>query len=343
MTEIKITSTPACEESIIICEKGAFRRSYGNMVFTDSNVYRIYKKEIDALALSVHVMQAGESNKNEETLFALLSAMADAGLHRKDTLLCVGGGVVGDIGGLAAALYMRGINCVQVPTTLLSQVDSSVGGKTAIDFKGIKNLVGVFRQPREVLVDATFLRTLPEREIVCGLGEIIKHGALHEPLFDKLFSNADRLFDLTFLEEIVPQNIALKADVVQKDAHEKDLRKCLNMGHTTGHALELYEKTRSHGEYVLIGMLYEIELAKMTADCDEEYLNDLKGLILRVLKNNQLPSVCKAARFAALDKKNATSNLISFVAPVAKGQYLLKEIAYDEYAELLKRAEENLI
>ena len=242
MTEIKITSTPACEESIIICEKGAFRRSHGNMVFTDSNVYRIYKKEIDALALPVHVMQAGESNKNEETLFALLSAMADAGLHRKDTLLCVGGGVVGDIGGLAAALYMRGINCVQVPTTLLSQVDSSVGGKTAIDFKGIKNLVGVFRQPREVLVDAMFLRTLPEREIVCGLGEIIKHGALHEPLFDKLFSNADRLFDLTFLEEIVPQNIALKADVVQKDAHETDLRKCLNMGHTTGHALELYEK-----------------------------------------------------------------------------------------------------
>ena len=154
---------------------------------------------------------------------------------------------------------------------------------------------------------------------------------------------SDRLFDLTFLEEIVPQNIALKADVVQKDAHEKDLRKCLNMGHTTGHALELYEKTRSHGEYVLIGMLYEIELAKMTADCDEGYLNDLKGLILYVLKNNQLPSACKAARFASLDKKNATSNLISFVAPVAKGQYLLKEIAYDEYIALLKRAEENLI
>ncbi len=162
-----------------------------------------------------------------------------------------------------------------------------------------------------------FLRTLPEREIVCGLGEIIKHGALHEPLFDKLFSNADRLFDLTFLEEIVPQNIALKADVVQKDAHETDLRKCLNMGHTTGHALELYE--------------------------NEEYLNDLKGLILRVLKNNQLPSACKAARFAALDKKNATSDLISFVAPVAKGHYMLKEIAYDEYVALLKRAEENLI
>ncbi|MDE6274457.1 MAG: 3-dehydroquinate synthase [Clostridiales bacterium] len=338
MTQLKIISAESAQESVITCEKGAFARAKGDMVFTDSNVYALYKSEIDALSLPVYVMEAGEEHKNQSTLFALLSAMADAGLHRKDTLVCVGGGVVGDIGGLAAALYMRGIGCVQVPTTLLSQVDSSVGGKTAIDLGDIKNLVGVFRQPREVLVDATFLKTLPPREIKCGLGEIVKHGALSAPLFDRLIGNKDRLFDLAFLEEIVPENIAFKADVVQKDAHERNLRKCLNMGHTTGHALELYEKTRSHGEYVLIGMLYEIELAKAKINCDEEYLEKLQSLIYEVLGAGRLPSAYEAAKFARLDKKNNSVDKISIVAPVKKGQYALLEFDYDEYVELLKIA-----
>ena len=342
MTKIEINSEIGTEKSTILCERGVFERAAGDMVFTDSNVYALYRREIDGLGLPVHVMQAGEENKNEQTLFALLSAMAEAGLHRKDTLLCVGGGVVGDVGGLASALYMRGIACVQVPTTLLSQVDSSVGGKTAIDFHGIKNLVGVFRQPKQVLVDSVFLKTLPVREIKCGLGEIIKHGALSAPLFDKLARNRDRLFDLDFLEEIVPENIAFKADVVQKDAHEQNLRKCLNMGHTTGHALELYEKTRSHGEYVLIGMLYEAEIARIVGQCDGAYLNELESLIRQALGDGKIPSACAAAQFAMLDKKNVSSDQISIVAPVAKGRYELLEFDFDEYVGLLKIAEGEL-
>src|SRR5699024_10094782 len=133
--------------------------------------------------------------------------------HRNACLVCLGGGVVGDIGGLAASLYMRGIACIQVPTTLLSQVDSSVGGKTAVDFMGVKNLVGAFFQPKQVFADPAFFATLPPREIRCGLGEIVKHGALDGDIYDTLQANRDRLFDLTFLAEIVPTNIAFKARV----------------------------------------------------------------------------------------------------------------------------------
>ena len=269
--------------------------------------------------------------------------MAEAGLHRNSLLIALGGGVVGDIGGLAASLYMRGIDCVQVPTTLLAQVDSSVGGKTAIDFGGVKNLVGAFKSPTHVIVDPVFLTTLPPREIRCGLGEIVKHGALSGDIFDLLNENRNRLTDAEFLGTIVPENIRFKAGVVQKDPTEKGLRKCLNLGHTTAHAFELMDGTLSHGEYVLVGTLFEAEIAKKFLSCDEEYLNALKALALEALGGSaKLPPVREAAKYARLDKKNRSSDEIVLTVPVRKGEYALLTLSYEEYVKAAEEAEKKL-
>lgn len=337
------------EESVIVCKPNALEELRGiqgrAFIFTDTNVHALYRNTIKEYlpAAPVYVMQAGEEHKNETTLFALLSAMAEAGLHRNDCLVCFGGGVVGDIGGLASALYMRGIACVQVPTTLLSQVDSSVGGKTAVDFHGVKNLVGAFKQPEKVLVDGAFLQTLPAREIRCGLGEIVKHAALDGALFEKLQSNREKLFDLAFLSSIVPDNIAIKANVVQRDPKETGLRKCLNLAHTTAHAFELFDGKLSHGEYVLIGILFEAELAKRYADCDREYLDQLKELARYVLGDMPvLPNAREAARYAKLDKKNTAQGVVTVTAPCKKGQYAVLEIPYEDYADELVCIQEEL-
>ncbi len=340
-TEEKTTSE-------IFVENGIFSaiEDKVDFVFTDTNVYAIYKEKIEEKFpnVPVYAMPAGEENKTHETLFRLLGEMKKAELTRTGTLVCLGGGVAGDIGGLAAALYMRGISCIQVPTTLLSQVDSSVGGKTAIDFEGVKNMIGVFSQPKKVYVDGSFLKTLPAREIRCGLGEIVKHGALNGELFKILSENRSRLFDLDFLSEIVPKNIAIKADVVRSDANEKGLRKCLNLGHTTAHAFELCDKKLSHGEYVLLGILFEAEIAKrVLKEADKEYLNGLEELARLALGG--VTKVCGAsevAPFARLDKKNRERGMITVTVPVSLGKYALLELPYEEYLQLLEEVEKKL-
>ena len=340
------------QESIIVCRKNVLTKQLkedlpwlkesGTLIFTDSNVFSLYEKKIRALALPVFVMPAGEEFKTEQTLFALLKAMAEAGLRRSSTLIALGGGVVGDIGGLAASLYMRGIKCIQVPTTLLAQVDSSVGGKTAIDFCGVKNLIGAFHQPTLVYADPAFFRTLPAREIRCGLGEIVKHAALNAKLFDRLLA-ADDLFDLEFLGALVPENIAIKADVVRKDPNEQGLRRCLNLGHTTGHAIELTEKTLSHGECVLLGLLFESKLALRHLDADETYLSDLAALIKRILTcDPRSIDISSAAHLALLDKKNTKKDTITLAVPTKKGEFAFLELGYGEYERELKEISQEL-
>lgn len=330
------------KRSIIVCRKNVLSKQLkgdlawlnicGAMIFTDSNVFALYQRQIEALSLPLFVMPAGEEYKNEQTLFALLKAMAEAGLRRNSALIAIGGGVVGDVGGLAASLYMRGISCIQVPTTLLSQADSSVGGKTAIDFCGVKNLVGAFYQPMYAYVDPGFLNTLPAREIRCGLGEIVKHAALNGPLFEKLIANQDRLSDLRFLSETVPENIKIKAEIVQKDPNETGLRRCLNLGHTTGHAVELTEKNLSHGECVLIGLLYESRLAQRYLETDGEYLKELASLIRKVLVCDvKAVDVVRAARLALLDKKNTKQDSVSLAVPTKKGGFADLELPFSDY------------
>ncbi len=339
-------------ESEILCGEGVFAKELapmreslergGGFVFTDSNVSKLYgdllKHSLGEVPM--YAMPAGEEQKNESTLFSLLKKMADAGLRRNSTLIAVGGGVVGDIGGLAASLYMRGISCIQVPTTLLAQVDASVGGKTAIDFCGVKNLIGAFKQPAKVLADPLFLKTLPMRELKCGLGEIIKHGALSAELFERLLAAPD-LFDLNFLAEIIPENIAFKADIVKRDPFEKGLRKCLNLGHTTGHAVEL-GSALSHGECVLIGMIYEAEIARRLTACDGAYLDKLQALCRSVCGDALKINVAEAAEWALYDKKNTKRNQVVLTVPTRPGEYVLLELAFGDYLRALKEIGKNV-
>ena len=329
-----------CRRQVLSKALPALLQGYGEVfVFSDETVWSLYGRRVTRAlgSVKVHTMPAGEAHKTPETLLSLLAAMAGAELHRNACLVCLGGGVVGDIGGLAAALYMRGIACIQVPTTLLAQVDSSVGGKTAVDFCGVKNLVGAFSQPAYVLADPAFFATLPARELRCGLGEIVKHGALCAQIFDTLEQNRDKLFDLSFLADIVPANIAFKADVVRRDAEEGGLRKCLNLGHTTAHAYELLDGTLSHGEYVLIGTFIEAEIARSHGG-DGAYLSRLQALCLAVLGGMpSLPPPEEAARVACLDKKNTGRGRVVLTVPMAKGEYRLLELESTAYERELGR------
>ncbi len=350
MRTFSVTAKGSAEKCRIVCRARALsqlKEAVGGrsaIVFTDENVLRLYGRAIRRALpdVPVYAMRAGENFKNPQTLFDLLQKMAEAGLKRNSVLVALGGGVVGDIGGLAASLYMRGIACIQMPTTLLAQVDSSVGGKTAVDFCGVKNLVGAFHQPELVLVDPAFLRTLPPREIRCGLGEIVKHGAFDGEIFDRLAAQED-LFDLKFLAGIVPENIAYKLSVVRRDPHETGLRKCLNLGHTTGHALELAGANLSHGECVLVGVLYEARMARTHLDCDGEYLGRLEALCRRALSCDPASfDVAAGANAALLDKKNTAAGRVVMTVPVRRGEYAMLELPFAEYERELARVRREL-
>lgn len=315
-----------------------------NFVVTDSNVYALYpaffqKYFSDA---AIFVLPAGEENKNFQSLYAILGKMTGAGMHRTSRLFAVGGGVIGDIGGLSAALFMRGISCVQIPTTLLAQVDSSVGGKTAVDLGGVKNVVGAFYQPCEVLVDPTFLNSLPPREIKCGVGEIVKYAALSGEIFDLLEENKDKLNELSFLTTLIVACIRHKAAVVEADEKESGERRSLNVGHTTGHAIELAYGL-SHGESVLYGMLFETRMAMRSGVCGQDYGNRLlaiveKALLMQPQTKPDFSSIEQVAEKARSDKKNTDDGQIKMAVAQEKGVWTMFSLPFAEYAKALERA-----
>lgn len=333
----------ASNESVIHCGAGAFetyapelKKRYKLFIVTDANVFAIYRHllwKTFGNDVPIEILVAGEKSKNRANLFKILDKMIASGIKRNDCVVAFGGGVIGDISGLAASLYMRGVHLVQIPTTLLSQVDSSVGGKTAIDMGKVKNAVGTFYQPEEVIVDPIFLSTLPPREIRCGLGEIIKYGALDKEIFEKLIENESRLTDSAFLDEITYLCIKHKAKVVSED--ERDLsgkRKTLNLGHTTGHALELKFGKKSHGEFVLIGAFYELFIAKSMGICPNEYALKLEKLILRVLgKVSAYGELDEVASLACHDKKNEKAGVINIIAPKTYGESCEINLTVPEY------------
>ena len=206
----------------------------------------------------------GEASKNLDTVAGLASSLAQRGFDRQDGLLALGGGVTGDITGFLAASYMRGIPFVQVPTTLLAQVDSSVGGKTGVDIPEGKNLVGAFYQPRCVYIDSQVLSGLPESELLNGLAEVIKYGVIYDRTFFEFLETRRQdilALELPVLEEVIATCCAIKADVVEKDEREADLRRILNYGHTIGHAIEAASSyTLAHGSAVAIGMVAAAQL-----------------------------------------------------------------------------------
>ena len=312
-----------------------------NFVLTDTNVYALYEDwfETHFPNAEIFVLPAGEENKNFPFLQAILEKMAGVGMHRSSRLFAVGGGVIGDIGGLAAALYMRGISCVQIPTTLLAQVDSSVGGKTAVDLGGFKNIVGAFYQPCEVLIDPNFLRTLPAREIKCGVGEIVKYCALSGEIFDTIENNTDKLTNLAFLESLIVACVRHKARVVEADEKECGERRALNVGHTTGHAIELASGL-SHGESVLYGMLFETRMAMEAGVCEKEYGERLIEIVKKAIgltpkETVDFSNIKEDAKRAKSDKKNTDDGLIKMAVAKAKNAWTMLALPFETYQTML--------
>ncbi len=344
MIEIDISARNG--ESKILCGEGALSNSAGgfqrrkNFVVTDSNVFGLYGGLIEELfgKSFVYVLPAGEKSKNYRNLFSILNKMLASGMKRSDTVVAFGGGVVGDIAGLAASLYMRGTDLVQIPTTLLSQVDSSVGGKTAVNAGKIKNAFGAFDQPRLVIADPLFLKTLPAKQIRCGLGEIVTYGGIDAEIDEVLLRNAGKLKSEEFLADIIPRCIECKADIVRNDEFDvKGIRKYLNLGHTTGHALELFYSGGSHGEYVLEGIYYELFIAMQKGLCaDAPYAESLKYLITSIIKIKPRPDIEKAAVGAEHDKKNVDDD-ITLIAPSGVGKCAEIKLNKREYEKLLTR------
>ncbi|MBQ1217277.1 MAG: 3-dehydroquinate synthase [Clostridia bacterium] len=225
------------------------------LIVTDSGVPAAYAQAVAAQAKSpvIVTFPQGEESKNVHTWMTLLDALVEHNFTRTDCVVAVGGGVVGDMSGFAAAAYLRGIDFYNIPTTVLAQVDSSVGGKVAVDYKGYKNLVGAFHQPKKVLIDPQVLSTLPPRQISAGLAEAVKMGLLFDPALFSLFESDDYQ---DHIPEILFRSVSAKAEVVGQDETESGLRRSLNFGHTVGHGVETVSGySLLHGECVALGML----------------------------------------------------------------------------------------
>lgn len=295
----------------------AFNTERKCLIVTDSNIPEEYIKSLEkqcAFPVTVKI-EAGEKSKNKDTLFMLLNAMLNNSFDRTDCVIALGGGVTGDIAGLSASLYMRGIDFYNIPTSLLSMVDSSVGGKTAINFGNVKNSIGTFYPPKAVLIDTSLLKTLPEREYSNGMAEIIKTAALFdEEMFSYLESNDIKTVKNN-VSEIVKKCIQHKKYIAQEDEHEKGIRKVLNFGHTLGHAIEICDSSLLHGECVALGMLFFSE-----NEAHERLLNLLKKYSLIKETSAKEEEICERLRH---DKK-VSGDKISIVRVKEIGSFTIE-------------------
>ena len=331
----------------IVCRRGLLDRAgellrpvlRGDLavIVTDSNVEPLYAAR---LARSLHgagfraailEIPPGEQSKTPEVLAELWEQMADLGITRSDSVIALGGGVVGDLSGFAAATILRGVSFVQIPTTLLAQVDSSVGGKVAVDLEAGKNLAGAFYQPKMVLMDPDTLNTLPDREFRCGMAEVIKYGCIRDrALFDRLAEDGGRERVMAHVEEILLRCCDIKRQVVEQDEMDTGLRMLLNFGHTLGHVYEKaygYERY-NHGEAVAAGMTAAAGLGALLGITPE----GVRGRIEALLRQYGLPTSIAAGQkdyAAALTKdKKSDGGQISFV--------VLREIGRAETVKLEK-------
>jgi 3-dehydroquinate synthase len=255
----------------------------------------------------------GEQHKDLQSLSVIYDQLISERFERRSCILALGGGVVGDLAGFAAATFLRGIAYVQVPTTLLAQVDSSVGGKTGVNHQEGKNLVGAFYQPRLVVIDVAVLQSLPRREFIAGLAEVIKYGVIEDPaLFKLLEENMGKLtsLDRALLTQVIATSCAIKAKVVEQDERENDYRAVLNFGHTVGHALEAathYQKYL-HGEAIGIGMAQAATISAQQGFCDQRSLERIRKLIKKAGLPLEIPrevSMQSLIQAMEVDKKSA--------------------------------------
>lgn len=310
-------------------------------IITDSNVAKLYlddvaeelKKCCDTVVSCI--FPAGEEHKNVETINSFYQKLIDEKFDRKDILVALGGGVVGDMCGFAAASYLRGIDFIQVPTTLLSQVDSSIGGKTGVDFRQYKNMVGAFYQPKLVYMNLSTLKDLPEEHFHAGMGEILKHGLIKDAsYFDWMIENRDLIMrkDLDILEEMIYRSCNIKREVVENDPKEKGERALLNFGHTIGHAVEkLSDFQLIHGYCVAIGVAAASELSYQRGHINIQE----RDKILSTLESFQLPVKAKISSapdvlaVTKLDKK-MESGKVKFILLRKPGEAFIDKTISDE-------------
>lgn len=297
------------------------------LVVTDSGVPEVYPLTVASQCEEavLFVFEQGENSKNMDTYAAILQTLTENAFSRTDCVVAVGGGVVGDMAGFAAATYMRGMDYYNIPTTVLAQIDSSIGGKTAIDFMGYKNLVGTFYPPKGVLIDPQVLQTLPARQVSNGLAEAVKVALTHDP---ELLLLLGREITDAVMDEIILRSIRIKQQVVQLDEHESGLRMVLNFGHTLGHAIEsvtgLY-----HGECIAIGMRY------MCSDTVQQQL-------IPLLEKLNLPTAvsCDVSRVieAVSHDKKTSGESLTFVTVSEIGSFEFKTVPITELDGFVKES-----
>lgn len=308
-----------------------YTRANKILIIVSEKVNKLYGKVLTFKKCIKFVLKDGENQKNFRNYQRILNFALKNKLERKDAIVAIGGGVVGDIAGFVAATYLRGIDFIQVPTTLLACVDSSVGGKVAINTDFGKNMVGAFYQPKAVFCNLNFLRTLDERQFKTGLSEVIKYAFIEKScqanieynFFDFLLENSDKVLsrDNEILAKIIETSLELKVSVVAKDEKEEGLRKTLNFGHTYGHAIEKITdyKKFTHGEAIAIGMVFAINLALKKGLITEEYKNQSLALIdkYKLIKKFPKFNSKKMIDLMQSDKKVQNGKII-FILPTQK-------------------------
>ena len=279
------------------------------------------KKSFKNKKIFSQFIKANEKNKSQKTINVILENLLNKNFTRNDCLITIGGGITGDIGGFAASVCKRGVKFINIPTTLLSQVDSSIGGKTGINSKYGKNLIGSFYQPKLVISDINFLKTLPKREITCGYGEILKHSLISDKNFFKfLYVNISNILNLKtpFIEKVIYKSCIIKKEVVEKDEKEKNLRKILNFGHTFAHAYEAslgYTRQLNHGEAVILGICTALKFSNR----NNFITNNEYKIVMDHIKKSNLPynlkdyfslkHLNKIISFMLKDKKNYSDKI----------------------------------
>ena len=308
---------------------------------SDCNVAPLYAKEVCGLLEKegffcvTFTFPAGEASKNLDTVAQLYEFLIEQSFDRNDVLLALGGGVTGDLTGFAAATYLRGIRFIGMPTSLLSMVDSSIGGKTGVDYKAYKNMVGAFYQPSAVYINISALQTLPEREFLAGMGEVVKHGFILDHAYHLfLKENVAKVLekDPMVLRSMISQSLCIKRGVVERDPKEKGERALLNLGHTIGHAVEkMNEFSLLHGECVSVGIVAAAEISVLRGVLSRAEADEIKELLLAFGMMTTVSTLDKEELLAVCHKdKKADGAKIKFVLLKEIGQAYIEPEVTDE-------------
>lgn len=302
------------------------------VIVTDEGVPTQYAKAVCDKCKEGYIVtiKGGEDSKSLESFAKIQQVMLENGFSRNDCVVAVGGGVIGDLSGFVASSYMRGVDFYNIPTTILSQVDSSIGGKTAVNFSGVKNIIGAFYQPKKVVIDTNVYKSLPERQVANGLAEAVKMSLTSDA---KLFEAFEAGYEEEKLYDLITGAIAIKKMVVEEDVKEKGLRKVLNFGHTIGHGIEMSSDGQYlHGECVGVGMLMM---------CSDE----VKARLLPVMEAIGLPTkvkfdIDKAIEAISHDKKSKSGTISTVYVPRV-GEFEFRDMTLDEIAEVIKKTVEE--